>query len=121
MSARSQGQRNYHSGLAAEDIVQRRYIENGYELARRRWRGRSGEIDLIFRKGADIVFAEVKASRDFARAAQSFSRRQLSRIVSAADEFLAADAGHCNVSCRIDLALVDGQGRSHVLENVSVA
>ena len=120
MNRQDRGHRNYHTGLAAEDIVRRRYADEGYELTRSRWRGRSGEIDLIFRRGADIVFAEVKASVDFARAAQSFSHRQLSRIVRAADEFLAADTGHCDVNCRIDLALVDGQGRSQIIENVSM-
>ena len=120
MNARHRGRRNYETGLAAEDIVQRRYADQGYELAGSRWRGLSGEIDLIFRRGADIVFAEVKASRDFARAAQALSGRQLGRIAAAADEYLARTFGHCDVNCRIDLALVDGQGRSHILENVSM-
>ena len=120
MNRQMTGRQNYQTGLAAEDVVRRRYLDDGYEVARSRWRGRSCEIDLIFRKGAEIVFAEVKASVDFARAAQSFSRRQLGHIVAAADEFLAMDAGHCNVQCRIDLALVDRQGRSQIIENVSM-
>ncbi len=120
MTRRTQGRRNYEAGLAAEDIVQRRYSEAGYELDRRRWRGLSGEIDLIFRKGAQVVFAEVKASRDFARAAQSLSARQLARISGAAEEYLGRTFGHCDIDCRIDLALVDAQGRSHILENVSM-
>ena len=120
MSRRTSGQRNYQVGLAAEDIVRRRYLEEGYELDRSRWRGISGEIDLIFRRGAEVVFAEVKASRDFARAAQALSSRQLTRISGAAEEYLARTFGHCDVDCRIDLALVDGQGRSQILENVSM-
>lgn len=120
MQRHEQGHTNYHAGLAAEDIVRRRYADAGYELAQSRWRGRSGEIDLIFRRGAEWVFAEVKASRDFARAAQAFSTAQLSRILQAADEYLARNAGHCDVSCRVDLALVDGQGRTRIVENISM-
>ena len=120
MTRRMSGRQNYQTGLAAEEIVCRRYVEEGFELEGSRWRGLSGEIDLIFRRGAEIVFAEVKASRDIARAAQALSHRQLARIASAADEYLAGRFGHCNVSCRIDLALVDGQGRSQILENVSM-
>ena len=118
MNRQLAGRRNYQSGLAAEDIIRRRYADDGYELESSRWRGPSGEIDLIFRRGAEVVFAEVKASRDLARAAQALSHRQLARIVKAADEYLARSFGHCDVSCRIDLALVDGQGRSQILENV---
>jgi putative endonuclease len=120
MDRHARGKRNYCAGLAAEDVVRRRYSDEGYELTHSRWRGRSGEIDLIFRKGAEWVFAEVKASRDFARAAHAISTTQLSRILRAADEFLAGTIGHCDVDCRVDLALVDGQGRSHIVENVSM-
>ena len=56
-------------------------------LLHRRWRGAGGEIDLIFRSGAVIVFVEVKCSRDHATAAQSLSRRQVARLFTAAEEF----------------------------------
>jgi putative endonuclease len=121
MDHHARGKRNYCAGLAAEDVVRRRYSDAGYELAQSRWRGRSGEIDLIFRKGAEWVFAEVKASCDFARAAHAISTTQLSRILRAADEFLTCHVGHCDVDCRVDLALVDGQGRSHIVKNISMA
>ena len=120
MDRQIRGRRNYETGMAAEDIVRRRYADAGYELDQRRWRGVSGEIDLIFRRGAEAIFAEVKASRDFARAAQSLSGRQLTRISTAAQEYLANTFGRCDVDCRIDLALVDAQGRSQILENVSM-
>jgi hypothetical protein len=41
------GLRAWHSGFSAEEAVARRYQAQGYAVAARRWRGLSGEIDLV--------------------------------------------------------------------------
>lgn len=82
------GQRSYHAGRVAEDQVAARYAHLGADVCARRWRGRSGEIDLIARDGAQVIFIEVKQSRSHARAAESLSARQMARICASASEFL---------------------------------
>ncbi len=107
----------YYSGLAAEEQVAGRYLSSGRSIAARRWRGVSGEIDLIVREGASVVFIEVKRAETFARAAESLSRRQMQRIWSAASEFLAGEPAGQDTDVRFDVALVDGQGRIDIVEN----
>jgi putative endonuclease len=50
-------------GVAGEDVAAAWYASQGYELLARNWRCRQGELDLIVRRGAEVVFCEVKARR----------------------------------------------------------
>ncbi len=121
MIATLRGQRNYQAGLAAEGSVQRLYEADGYAVAGTRWRGVAGEIDLIFRKGAALVFVEVKKSADILRAAENLSMRQLARVARAAEEYLATQPGGLETEARVDVALVDRHGRTSVIENATMA
>ena len=107
----------YHAGLAAEQIVERYYARTGRPVSERRWRGRGGEIDLIVRDGEGLVFVEVKKARDFARAAERVTRRQMERIVAAASEYLDRMPLGQLTEVRFDVALVDERGQLQVLEN----
>ncbi len=114
------GQINYYDGIAAETVIERYYCANGFEIAARRWRGQSGEIDLVFRKGGEVIFVEVKKAKDFSRAAYRLSHQQLARIASAAEEFVANEALGSLTPFRIDLALVNERGESRIIKNVTM-
>ncbi|MCB2110346.1 MAG: YraN family protein [Defluviimonas sp.] len=107
----------YHGGQAAEDQVAARYIRLGAELRARRWRGRGGEIDLIFATTAGLVFVEVKRAASHVMAAQRLGPRQIARLQAAAGEYLAAAPGGQDSDMRFDVALVDGAGRIEIVEN----
>lgn len=107
----------HHSGLVAEGAVASRYLAAGRTIAARRWRGSGGEIDLIARDGAGLIFIEVKKSRSFERAAARVSRRQMERIYASASEYLAGEPGGQDTDVRFDVALVDQCGRIEILEN----
>lgn len=111
------GAASYHGGLAAEDQVASTYLAKGYTLAAKRFRGQAGEIDLILRDGAGLVFVEVKKSRSFAKAAIALSDRQISRIVGTAEEFMGGEPDGQNTQARFDVALVDGAGQVRILDN----
>jgi putative endonuclease len=113
----ARGKVNYHAGLAAEDAVARQYEGRGIGICARRWRGITGEIDLIGRQGDEVIFIEVKQSKTHDLAASHISPAQIARIFSTVDEFLAGEPKGLLTDVRIDLALVDGQGRIEVLEN----
>ena len=115
------GRTAYRSGLAAEDRVSAHYEERGHELAGTRWRGSGGEIDLVMRKGGDIVFVEVKQARSLHEAAFRLSARQLKRVYDAASEFLAGEPRGLATPARVDLALVGGSGEIEIVENVMPA
>lgn len=112
---------SHHAGLAAEDLVARRYAGLGLPIVARRWRCGSGEIDLILRDGEGLVFVEVKCSRTHALAAEHLTPRQISRILAAATEFVANEPLGLMTEMRFDVALVDGTGRIEVLENALAA
>lgn len=115
------GQKAYLDGQTAEDIVSRHYMSRGYALVETRWRGRAGEIDLIFRQGAEYVFVEVKKARSLDIAATRLSERQLWRIARSAEDYLANTLNKPFSVMRLDLAMVDGTGRVDVLENLTLA
>ena len=105
------------AGQAAEYRIAQDYERRGFAVARRRWRGGGGEIDLILRHGAGLVFVEVKQARNLARAAESLSRRQIARLCRSAEEFLADEPLGSLTDVRFDVALVDGQGQTRIIEN----
>lgn len=116
-SRKARGLTNYLAGHAAEISVARHYEDRGIAICARNWRGITGEIDLIGRDGDVVVFVEVKQSRTLDLAASHISDAQIRRIFATVDEFLATEPKGLLTDVRIDLALVDGQGRIDVVEN----
>ena len=104
-------------GLAGEDSVVSAYLSEGYQLLERRWRGKAGEIDLIFAFDATVVFVEVKASASFGQAAGNLSPHQIGVISRAIDEYLDRLPTGTLTEIRFDLAMVDAVGRIDILEN----
>lgn len=118
VQARSErGQRAYLSGKAAEDAIERAYLAKGAVLAARRWRGRGGEIDLIFLDGDVIVFVEVKKARSFEAALHALTEAQMYRIHAAASEYLGQTPNGQLSEVRFDLALVRESGETRITEN----
>lgn len=114
---KTRGMTNYLAGHAAEASVARHYEDRGISICARNWRGTGGEIDLIGRDGDVVVFVEVKQSRTHDLAATHISQAQIGRIFATVEEFVANEPKGLLTDVRIDLALVDGQGRIDVLEN----
>ncbi|QUJ76594.1 YraN family protein [Sulfitobacter albidus] len=107
----------HHAGAAAEHRIAQDYERRGFSLARRRWRGRAGEIDLILRDGDGLIFVEVKQSGSFARAAQRITQRQMHRIYASAEEFLGGEPRGALTDVRFDVALVNDYGETQIIEN----
>ncbi len=114
---RDRGAVSHQAGLSAELRIARDYERRGFPTARRRWRGKAGEIDLIARDGAGLIFVEVKQSRSFARAAEHLSPAQVRRLCASAEEYLGTQPRGQLTDIRFDVALVDGQGMVQVIEN----
>ncbi len=117
----SRGKMAYLGGQAAEDSVAAHYERHGYEIAKRRWRGKAGEIDLILRKDNAVIFVEVKKGPDFARAAERLGPRQTARLCRAAEEFIGQEPNGALTDMRIDVGLVDAIGAVEILENALAA
>ena len=111
------GSMSYHAGLAAEGRIAQDYARRGFALARQRWRGKSGEIDLIVRDGDGLIFVEVKQSRDFERAALALGAVQMRRLYRSAEEYLGTQPNGSLTEVRFDVALVNGHGEMKIIEN----
>lgn len=117
-AARQRGRINEAAGRAAESVAEARYRAAGYAVLDRRWRGPSGEIDLVCGRDGSLVFVEVKKARDFDAAAARLTTRQALRVRAAALEYLADRDEPMDCAMRFDLACVDRLGRCATLENV---
>ena len=96
----------------------RDYTRRGYDILHRRWRGPAGEIDLILRDGAGLIFVEVKKSHSIARAADRLTAAQMRRIYTSAEAFLGTQPHGSLTETRFDVALLDARGQSLTVQRV---
>ncbi|MCB1735366.1 MAG: YraN family protein [Gammaproteobacteria bacterium] len=82
----------------------------GLELLGRNYRCRQGEIDLIMRDGASLVFVEVRyrAGNSHGGALQSVDFRKQSKIVHAALHYLQRHTEHARMAARFDVIGLSG-------------
>ena len=118
MARQFRGQRNYLNGLAAEAQIARHYEHQGYTIMAVRWRGQSGELDLVACRAGEVVFVEVKSSKTHAGATLMVTPQKLDRIMLAAAEFLGGLPDGELTPSRVDVASVDRQGAVEVVQNV---
>lgn len=116
---RRRGQKADAWGRAAEEVVAQAYSADGGQIIATRWRTAAGEIDLVVRSGATLVFVEVKARRNGRDALEAMSPARWRRLATAAEAFVA-EQGDPLADIRIDLATMDRSGAVTILENVSV-
>ena len=101
-------------GAYGEALVARWYEARGFEVLARNWRCPEGELDLVLRRAALVVFCEVKTrSSDRFGAAEAVTPHRRRRLRRAAAGFLA-DAGAGSPrdrprAVRFDVACVRGR------------
>jgi putative endonuclease len=119
-------QSRQHLGQRGETLAASRLARAGYTILARNWRhGTLGELDIVARRGAEIVFVEVRTRRgplDTAVewALASVDGRKRARLVRLAEAYLEAH-GLLEVAWRIDVVAVACQGSSFVMEVITDA
>jgi putative endonuclease len=100
----------FRVGVSAESRAAAYLTGRGYAIAARRFKRQVGEVDIVARRGRELVFVEVKARQRIDDAALSVTPRQQKRIVAAAEAWLAdhPDDGTCEI--RFDVILVARSG-----------
>jgi putative endonuclease len=96
----------FRTGISAESRAAALLIAKGFRILARRWRSPVGEIDIIARRRSLLVFVEVKARDNLDDAAWSVTERQRSRIIAAAEAWLARNADDRIQDIRFDAMLV---------------
>lgn len=93
-------------GLSAESRAALLMLAKGYRVLARRYKTPVGEIDIIARRRATLIFVEVKARDTFDAAAEAVTARQQARIIDAAQYWLAAHPDAVESPMRFDAVLV---------------
>ena len=93
-------------GLSAESRAAMLLIAKAYRIVARRWKTPLGEIDIVARRRRSLVFVEVKARATADEAAEAVTERGKSRIIGAAEFWLASHPDDVNAEIRFDVILV---------------
>lgn len=93
-------------GLGAERIALFWLMAKGYRPLARRYAGAGGEIDLVMRRGATIVFVEVKARAAMDDALGSIDEAKRRRIRRAARAWTARHPWTAGMIFRADAVFV---------------
>ena len=95
-------------GEAAESLAANFLRAQGLAISERNYRCRFGEIDLIAREGATLVFVEVRQRRSesYGGAAASITAAKRARLIAAARHYLARQRSL--PPCRFDAVLIHG-------------
>ena len=94
-------------GDLGERIAESFLVLKGYDIVRRNFRYAGREIDLLARRGKQLVAVEVKLRRgsQFGHAVEAVDRRKLARIQTALTAVLARSEEP--LSPQVDLVVID--------------
>jgi putative endonuclease len=94
-------------GADGEDQAAAWYVAQGYTVVCRNWRCREGELDLVVRRGRDLVFVEVKTRTTdrFGIPAEAVTAAKQRRLRGLAARYLS-DTGTRAGTLRFDVVAI---------------
>lgn len=95
----------HQSGAAAEDAALALLLARGLQLLARNVRYPFGELDLVMRDGAELVFVEVRYRKDarFGGAAVSVDAGKRRKLARAAQAWIGSHRQFAQAGCRFDV------------------
>jgi putative endonuclease len=104
-------------GKIGEDLACRELQRRGYAILARRYRRRTGELDIIARDGPTVVFIEVKArdGRKFGDAVDGITGLKRRRMTRVALEYLVRHR-LTDCPCRFDVVSIHMENEQPVIE-----
>ncbi len=97
------------AGRRAETLAVWLLRIKGYRILARRLKTRSGEIDILARKGQNLIIVEVKQRQSIAQAEDSLKSRDWSRISAAANSHIAKTPDIQDLAVRYDVIFLIGR------------
>lgn len=98
--------KSYYFGIFSEYLVIVFLSFKGYKILKRRHKSSFGEIDIIAKKGENLVIIEVKARRIVNEIEEVLYPTQQNRITQSALDFFAKNKKYQNLGIRFDLIIV---------------
>jgi len=113
------GGRRKRTGDEGEALARQFLEKKGFLVAERNWRCGRGEIDIIARDGATLVFVEVKTQKrdGFGEPEDWITRRKQSQIARTAMGYMV-ERNVENTECRFDVVTVDLRGETPVVHHM---
>jgi len=109
-------------GDFGEQAAAAHLIKRGFTLLARKWRCPTGEIDLLMRDGATLVFVEVRTRRSdrLGTAEESVGRTKQAKLIALAYAYLEATGTSDDQPWRIDVVAlnIDQAGRVARLRHI---
>ncbi len=102
------GRAGHRRGLWAERLAAAYMWMQGYAIVEHRYRGPSGEIDLVCRRGKRLVFVEVKVRQSVADSLEAVTPAAQARIIRAAEAFIAENPNLADCTWRFDVIALAG-------------
>ena len=99
-------QRREKTGRRAENLAAVYLTLKGYKIVARRFKTKSGEIDLIARRKSLLIVVEVKARKSMRQAEESISQKSKKRIETAAFQFMSQNRWTRGLGLRFDVIFV---------------
>jgi putative endonuclease len=94
------------------------YRLRGYRLLERNARLPAGEIDLVVKRGATIVIAEVKTRQGGMEGHEAVDRRKRERLIRLGDQYAAR---HPDAQLRYDILSLHWNGRRFIVTHYADA
>lgn len=105
----------YQKGLRAEFFAGLYFLLKGYRILEKRFKTPVGEVDLIARRGRELVFIEVKLRGAADEAASAIHAKNRSRVVRAAALYLQKHPEYTGFGVRFDaLIMAPGAWPRHI-------
>ena len=93
-------------GQLAERFAALSLQARGWRIVARQYRTRSGEVDIIARRGNLVAMVEVKARRTIREAVDAVSYTSWRRIEAAGDDWVSRQPNGSELSIRYDIVAV---------------
>jgi len=102
-------------GAWAEEIAWQHIQQQGWQLIKRNFFCKGGELDIIVRKGNVLAFVEVKYRKHHTMggAIASLSHTKQRHLIHSAKVFLQRYPLLGNLDCRFDLIAISGSDSPH--------
>jgi len=113
--------KQHELGKKGEEMAVEFLQEEGYEIIERNWRFRHIELDIIARKGDQLIIAEVKtrSGNTYGEPSTAVDKNKQRAIIVAAEHYIYANK--LDVDVRFDIiSIIKGNGRT-VLEHIKEA
>lgn len=108
-------------GYIGENLAAQYLQTKGYQILANNFTIRGGEIDIVAKRGAMLIFVEVKtrSGKDFGDGDESFNRLKNHRIQRAITRYLNTKIRKPDPDYRVDLIEMNLHPETHALESIT--